>query len=243
MIVLLIVALLLILIVLLALKRKKIDLVIARYNEDLDWLYDIDLKAFRKVIIYNKGEQLGPMKHCKIIPLPNVGRCDHTYLYHIIHNYGKLGKVTIFMPASCNMPNKWAIAQRLINHTLKHETSAFFGHRYKDVLKDSNDFKLDEWKASESKNAKANPETKLAPCPERPFGKWYEKNFGNLHITAVAYLGMFCVSKKHIHNRTLESYKKLIKYLDYHSNPEAGHYFERAWLAIFNPVDEEYIIN
>ena len=70
---------------------KKIDIVVARYNENLDWLKDIP-KNFN-IIIYNKGlEDLTR----PFIKIPNVGRESHTYLYHIITNYNNLADITIF---------------------------------------------------------------------------------------------------------------------------------------------------
>jgi hypothetical protein len=42
----------------------------------------------------------------KIVNLPNVGKCDHTYLYHIINNYNNLSKILVFLPGSINMENK-----------------------------------------------------------------------------------------------------------------------------------------
>jgi hypothetical protein len=75
---------------------KKIEIIIARYNEDLDWLKKIP-KEF-KITIYNKGqddiENIPP--NATIIKLPNIGRESHTYLYHIIENYDKLADKTIF---------------------------------------------------------------------------------------------------------------------------------------------------
>ena len=50
------------------------------------------------------------------------------------------------------------------------------------------------------------------------------------------YSGIFAVSRKHIRQRSSQSYRMLVEYINKHSNPEAGHYFERAWLAIFSPV-------
>jgi hypothetical protein len=70
---------------------KKIDLVVARYNEKLDWLKDVPKNI--NIIIYNKGlEDLTQT----FIKLPNIGRESHTYLYHIITNYNNLADITIF---------------------------------------------------------------------------------------------------------------------------------------------------
>jgi hypothetical protein len=139
------------------------------------------------------------------------------------------------------MDYKWPNAIKTINLAINTNKSVFSGTQKEDVLKDEYNFTLDNWKASNDKNSKINSETKLLESPERPFGKWYEKNFGNIHINTIVYAGIFAVSKEDIQHRSLDSYKNLIKYLDHHSNPEAGHYFERAWLAVFNPINKECI--
>jgi len=221
-------------------REPTVDVVIARYEEDLDWIQRLDMTPFRWIIIYNKGRSLTkPLPangKIRVVSLPNVGRCDHTYMYHIVNNYDRLATNTIFVPASCAMEYKWKNAMKTIGLTLSTKDSVFVGDLYNDVAKDLGDFKLDEWKASNGQNVSLNPETKLLPCPERPFGVWFKNNFGDIHIRGVVFYGIFSVHRDHIHNRTLDFYKQLIRYLDHHSNPEAGHYFERAWLAIFNPV-------
>ena len=69
----------------------KYEIVIARYNENLDWIKDIPKNI--KITIYNKG--LDNIKE-SYIRLPNIGRESHTYLYHIINNYDNLSNTTIF---------------------------------------------------------------------------------------------------------------------------------------------------
>ena len=64
------------------------QLIVARYNEDLTWLNS--LRCVQTV--YNKGEDFGNGYY----PLRNIGRESHTYLYHICNNYNDLHSVTIF---------------------------------------------------------------------------------------------------------------------------------------------------
>jgi hypothetical protein len=225
---------------------RGVDLVVSRYEEGLEWLWRLELGWFRKVWVYNKGQSLVrlptglPEGFFTVVNLPNVGRCDHTYLWHIIANYEVgLADVTMFVPGSCDMDYKWDVATKTMHRALVTRDSAFYVQRIKDVRGQLADFKLDTWQSSSKVNLRANPEDKLHPSPERPFGVWWDKNFGrHVVVNGVAHYGIFAVSARHIHQRPLESYRKLIKYLDGHSNPEAGHYFERAWLAVFHPVPE-----
>jgi hypothetical protein len=71
----------------------KTEIVVARYNENLDWLKKIKKSKDIKITVYNKGKDDIDVPFIK---LPNIGRESHTYLYHIIHNYDKLADQTIF---------------------------------------------------------------------------------------------------------------------------------------------------
>ena len=81
-------------------KFNKTDhcIVVARYNEDLDWL----LPYNDCTIVYNKG--LPDLLEFKTIKrLENIGREGHTYLYHIINNYNKLeDRITFLQGESLN---------------------------------------------------------------------------------------------------------------------------------------------
>jgi len=74
---------------------KEVCLVVARYNENIDWVL-----AYNDIaIIYNKGPD-PELPFQKLINLENIGREGHTYLYHIIKNYENLNKKTIFLQGS-----------------------------------------------------------------------------------------------------------------------------------------------
>jgi hypothetical protein len=64
------------------------EIVVARYNENIDWLKFFDSKK----TIYNKGDEID----VDCVKLQNIGRESHTYLHHIISRYNSLSNVTIF---------------------------------------------------------------------------------------------------------------------------------------------------
>ena len=72
-------------------KMLDIEMVVARYKEDIGWLEDI---KHRKTI-YNKG----PDTIQNAIQLKNTGRESHTYLHHIVENYDNLADIAIFTQA------------------------------------------------------------------------------------------------------------------------------------------------
>jgi len=218
----------------------KIDLVISYYKENLDWLNDYKHVPFSRVFIYNKGPGSIPAVPFPYIErkLDNIGRCDHTYMYHIIENYDDLGEVTLFCTASLALGHKRDLFDFILNKTVSTGDSVFKGSYFNDVKKDKYNFALDKWEATLKTNNDGPDAAKLALASVRPFGKWYDKHFPNISVTMINYNGIFTVSNKHIHQRTKSYYAELIKEFPNHSNPEVGHYFERAWLAIFNPIPE-----
>lgn len=73
-----------------------LELVVARYAEDLSWLAEVGLPC----AVYNKGAAIEPgalPPDVSLSPLPNVGREAHTYLTHILARYGDLPECTAFL--------------------------------------------------------------------------------------------------------------------------------------------------
>jgi len=217
-----------------------IEIVIARYNEDVSWLNEYPYSCYKQ-IIYNKGPypvMCGNAVQCVVENVPNVGRCDHTYLYHIITKYNALSNVTVFLPGSMPYnPPKVVFTDRLMRGLETSPGTIFPGPFFSDgVLKTFDNFSMTEWMATDKANAAINPEKALHPCPERPLGVWYRKNFPNVPvIRPTGWHGIFSVDRVHITQHPLEYYENLIKYLNTSSNPECGQYFEISWGAVFYP--------
>lgn len=174
-----------------------------------------------------------------------MGRCDHTYLHHIISKHGTLADVTMFLPASCFDEHKGCVTlnlMRRVNRTGNTVLPCLFG-KIGDVRKQLYDFVLDKWKATNVQNVSVNAEETLQKSPVRPFGAWFDLNFPNqptYHV--VSYFGIFAVSKEHIQQHPVSRYEQLIKYVDNHSNPEVGHYLERSWGAVFYPYPDSCLL-
>ena len=226
-------------------KSSDIEIVVSRYNESLDWIKDNPFNEYN-MVVYNKGPNDNFEKTqniMKTVPLENVGRCDHTYLYHIVNNYDNLAEITVFLPGSCNMQNKKDKATRLLENIEKSKTAIFISDTtHENVKTDLYDFTLDEWASSDESNKSINAESSLDKSKIRPFGKWYESNFGDSVVKHVTYLGIYSVSKHDILQHPLEHYKNLMIQLETSSNPEVGHYMERSWAAVFHPMNETQII-
>lgn len=71
--------------------RPSVELVVARYREELNWLRRVPRSI--RVTVYDKSGASDAGHH----PLPNVGREAHTYLHHIVARHDEFPDVTIFV--------------------------------------------------------------------------------------------------------------------------------------------------
>jgi len=173
----------------------------------------------------------------KTIVLPNVGKCDHTYLYHIVKNYDNLADITVFLPGSCDMPHKFGKVKHMMRLIEERNSAVFISDSTVDSLRDTFDqFQLDEWITSNEDNRNMNPESQLQHANIRPFGKWFDHFFGDIQVKHVTYYGIFSVSKIDILRKPIDFYRRLLEEVSGSSNPEAGHYMERSWAAVFHPL-------
>jgi hypothetical protein len=218
---------------------NNIDIIVSRFNEDLKWTLESPFNKFQ-YIVYNKGnnenyEQKYVKKHIKI---ENVGKCDHTYLFHIVTNYNNLANITVFFPGSLDMVYKKNKAILILNKIIQHnyENAFFVGYYHQSIKESFNTFKLDNYKTLNKNNLLLNNETKLKKSRIRPYGNWYSYFFGNIQTHWVTFWGIFSMDKKDIIQHSIERYQLLLNTVNNHSNPEAGHYIERSWGAIFYPL-------
>ena len=222
-----------------------VEIVVARYNENLEWMREYPFNIFNYTV-YNKGinDNFEKCNVKRIINIPNVGRCDHTYLYHIIQNYNNLAEITVFLAGSTNLPDKLkratTILERIIKNGFNH--AVFVGHFNKSILNKFKDFSLTHHRCYDDANYNLNKETELQPCLLRPYGKWYLHHFGNTNVNIYTYNSIFSMDKKDIIKHDINRYKKLIFGLSSHHNPEVGHYIERSWGAVFHPFTHTKIV-
>ena len=224
-------------------KQVMVDLVIARYMEDLAWLSAYKNHSFRRVIIYNKGS---PMKCpdmkslCEVKTLPNVGFCDHTYLYHMVHEYDNLADITVFLPGSADLPHKKKYMEKIIELAFKGEP-ALFGLKVNSLYENMKNFALDSSTLSDPDNQGSGKAYVLHPASPRPYGAWLEKYLPmQLGCPYVTYKGLHSFSKKMIQGHRPEFYRPFLNQLSHHIFPEVAHYIERTLGALVYPFPEEY---
>jgi hypothetical protein len=226
---------------------ESVDVVIARYKEPIDWLDRYKHYPIRNLYIYNKSDT--PIScpafkpDCHIESLPNVGVCDHTYLYHILKTYDDPASMTIFLPASVmakdykrrTLPivfkkafaNKPCMAGRPITQPVHVEEGAL---------------QMKHYVVNDTRNRSADSSFDLAPASPRPFGTWYKVFFPDENVRNLSLTGMFAVTKEMIHANDIGLYKRLIATVEKDTFPEAAHYMERSWSTVFKTIPREDFI-
>jgi len=219
--------------------KNNVEIVVARYNENLEWLNEYPFNQF-EYIVYNKGDNDKFVKKNvkQIIQLSNVGMCDHTYLYHIIQNYENLSNTIVFLPGSVNISYKKQKAINLLTRIIKsnYTCSFFIGNYHNSVKQYYKNFYLDEHKCAYDKNHIKNNITKLQPCKIRPYENWYNYFFGDSPAHYATHCGIFSIDKRDIIQHPIYRYKLLIETVNKTSHHESAHYMERSWGAIFYPM-------
>jgi hypothetical protein len=218
-------------------KYKSQEIVIARYNEDLEWIKEEPFNR-HPIIVYNKSDNYDFSKTniTQIINLPNIGRETHSYLYHIVKNYDNLKDVTIFLPGSAELPNKFERSKNVVKTVEETNNTVFSCSNEDNFVENNYNFEIENNLSSHANNKKINDDATIKLSENRPFGKWYNSVFTNEEKnTCISWNSILAVSRKNILQKPKSYYEKLMKEVDEHQNPEAGHYLERSWYAVFYP--------
>lgn len=216
---------------------RPFKIVVSRYNEDLSWMKEAPFNQFR-YIVYNKGIN-NHFEKCnvdEIVNLPNVGKCDHTYLYHIVKNYNNLNDINVFFPGCLNIEYKKAEAKQILYGIVKYRTAIFYGNTATNIKKHFGNFTLDNWSSIDPANKALNPISNTYPAKIRPYGNWFHYMFGNIKVDLYCLHGILSIHRKDIVKHKIERYLALLNAVSVHANPEVGHYIERSWAAVFYPL-------
>lgn len=183
-----------------------LELVVARYKENIDWL--LEIKDY-KTTIYNKnsGDNL----------LPNVGRESHTHLYHIVKNYDNLADFTLFVQGN----------------PLDHCRNFF---KILDDIKSMSNLDQDKYIGLSEGLITCDGNGRPHCGKEHlPLAKLYEYLFErpSPEIFICNSAGQFGVSKNLILKNSKNFYEKALNTLSYDSSPIEGYCFERMWTSIF----------
>jgi hypothetical protein len=219
------------------------DVVVARYEEDISWIKNIPENLYRRILIYNKGgEAEFDLPKSNVKTLPNLGRESHTYLHHVIENYDSLADITLFLPGSAwTRGDKRERVERIVEYLKTNKTSIIIGHKDDKMINDTYNFSIDTWTVTNAENRSKNPDSSLTPSVDRPLRNWFEKRFDGISMNCVSFTGIIAVSRDDIRKRPKEFYEELYKEHS-HTNPEVVHYSERVWKNIFS-IDDDKCFN
>ena len=202
--------------------KKKIDIVVAHYDEDLSWLDQVDKTYVGEIFIYNKKGDT------QYRTLPNIGQDPHTFLTHIIENYNNLPDGIVFLQGDpFTNGNNTVLPNNVgdINFFLEELQTRKNTTNYKRERQDFGlyDGKIQYWNNRELIDSGTN------------FYDWFYDVFGDEVGTNFIYWGQqFGVSKELIESKDLIFYQDLIKYFGQEEGlNEISHYIERSWCQIF----------
>ncbi len=207
-------------------KDVEYDCVVASYKENLEWIKELPGKATIKV--YSKHEDTANV-FPNTVTLPNHGRCDHSYLYHIVNNYDNLAQKLLFTTGSA--ASLWHKKAALDTIILPRIGSTFkcIGCSF---LTSKNFCIESSYKAMSSVNQNGN---KIINADIRPFGAWWEHYLSNFPFPIyIVPFGVFATTREAIRKVPLETWQLLLKQLEGHDNVETGHFLERAWYRLLS---------
>jgi len=202
----------------------KFDIVIARYNENIEWLELLNHDLIRNIFVYNKGEECN-LINVKVISrrLENIGREAHTYLTYCVEMYNNLPDFVIFLQGNphgitINNINDWidSISKSFVHCTENNKIGNLDW-----FLRDG---KLYEWGG---------------PIDNSSFNIWeWSKTYVRESIPKeninIFWHACFGVSEKAIRSNPIVKYQTIIEKELNRKNSEAAHFLERTWYYLFN---------
>lgn len=208
---------------------EHIQVVIARYREDISWAAELGLDT----VVYNKGPE--PLEGAQT--LPNIGREAHTYLTHIVTQWDRLAGNTVFIQGNpfdhlseSGQAGVSDLRQMIMDSVERRAQFAGFAwFRLKcDGLGRPHDLRNPENKGRWAGWGKDIP-------VEDVFVELFDAK-PPMQYTARAATGMYCVSSERIRTRPKAFYEHALRLIEDDPRDEnnTGHAFERLWQLIFN---------
>ena len=194
--------------------RPPLELVVARYHEDLAWLRRVPREF--TVTVYNKGPAIPDAT-----PLPNVGREAHTYLHHLTECHGALAALTVFVQGHPfdHAPDLHKILRSLADRSFGVRDFHWLG-----FLADTDDSRGRRLFVPWSKN----PDR-----AELPLDEFHQHIFGQPGPVSYRFFvgAQFIITRDTALRRNITFYQRARDLAA--ENPLAPHCFERCWDRIF----------
>ena len=200
-----------------------IELVVARYLEDLSWLNNVPPSIQSRV--YDKSPSGN---------LPNIGREAHTYLHHICANYDVLPELTVFAQGK-PFDHAFDFHKTLrASAATSDESGDVAAFRWLGHIIDTDDANGARLFATWSKN---NGDERL------DMNGFHRALFGTDGPPTYTFVlgAQFIASRELIRSRSLEFWRHALQIsVDF---PDAAHCYERSWDRVFGVagVDGEWL--
>lgn len=192
------------------------EIVISAYDKSIDWTSELNEDI--KITIYRKGNVI-PLNKGEILIEPNLGRCVHTFFNHICLNYENLADYTYF--AQDYPFDHWGNLIEVINNDpLNMEASAqlkiggYYGYH--------NNTLGSAWSLDRSQQLGRGSVLVCSsnghPQDMNPLinvDKYWDILFNEPRPNNYEFIpgGHFCITRKQVHIRTKEFYKKITELL------------------------------
>lgn len=240
------------------LKSQDVEVVIARYNEDISWISRLAETGVR-ICIYNKGSHLDvielPPGIC-VTDLPNVGREGDSYAQHMFRRYDTLAEYTVFLQADpfVHSPHLMDILLNIPKHNKLWRRYQTLSLRHSEAIPPQNLVKESEKVREQSFSTHTLNSLEFHDEDSVSFYKDYIDFFSlpegtnvshhfldsvglghllpqNLLVAKFAFAALFGVPRNAIRRHPRGVYKKIIDLVDAH--PCVGYVLERSWKVIF----------
>ena len=225
----------------------KVDIVVARYSEDVAWLGDVasrpELRDVELTIyIYDKGCDTSlelPEAELHVAKLPNIGREAHTYLHHLEEHHRRYTEHTdalvVFVQgciddhrhrhlSKCKTADD--VVVQLVQDAAMHDGISL-GHAANHTFGSDSahaGFKLNTYKGRP-----------LDPVGDHTLGSWFQARLGRPWPQSAAWWvsAIFCIDAVRATSHSPSVYHALQADLQT-EHPLAAHFMERAWAVIFD---------
>ena len=243
------------------------DIVVAHCKHNvLRWLPDVRAAVaahglkLQRVIVYSKCGRADELAHApelrdaEVVRLPNVGRCDGTYAYHLARRYDSLADVVLFVKDSTwdypldelralvrPVSSVLALAQR---HGFGCFRAPDLGSSQWAVRRELFKFRLPSYVSAEQlalqrRNVSVGTVAQLAPfAAEMGMCEFAARALGSVSalldrpFVPLCYGGSFVTTAERVRAHPRETYRRLDALLSRGDSIEEGHYAERLWAAI-----------
>ena len=194
-----------------------LELVVARYDEDLNWLRRAPPEF--KITIYDKSSGSLPSFKFQVssLTLPNLGHEAHTYLHHIVTRYDDLADLTVFAQGKPfdHVPDFRRTLHKIVEGNIHIFDFLWLGFIIDRDDKEGTLFK--QW----------------YPDREFPMARFWQHLFWTeMPESFVFYPGAhFAVTAKLIRSRDIAFYERALELSA--ESPDMAHCFERCWDKVF----------